>query len=69
MVEVFSTNVQEAAQSDMLSILLLEHFPGSRISFDLDDCDKVLRVEGKGVIPEMVIHILGTRGYQCRSMD
>jgi hypothetical protein len=68
MVEVFATNVQEAA-TDFLTGLLLEHFPGSRINFDIEDCDRILRVEGHHVFAEKVIGILGASGYECRVLD
>jgi len=45
MIEVFKTNVQEISQANKIVAVLLEHFPGSRINFDMHDCDKVLRVE------------------------
>lgn len=47
MIEVFKTNVQKAAQSRLMIKLLKVHFPASQINFDLDDCDKVLRIESK----------------------
>lgn len=45
MIEVFSTNVTKKRQAE----LLLKHFrtvyPDYGINFDLEDCDKILRVE------------------------
>ena len=51
MIEIFKTNIREAAQADNIIALLLQHFPGSRINIDLYDCDKVLRVEGGDFLP------------------
>ncbi|MBL7817877.1 MAG: hypothetical protein JNL70_22905 [Saprospiraceae bacterium] len=45
MVEVFKTNVQTQEQADGIIEHLLVLFPNSKIGFDLEDCDKVLRVE------------------------
>ena len=53
MVEVFKTNVEEIVQAKKIIELLLEHFPGNRINFDLHDCDKILRVEGKSLESEL----------------
>jgi hypothetical protein len=69
MVEVFKTNVQEVGHSEKMVRKLLEHFPESRINFDLDDCDKILRVEGEHVLPEKIIEILGSNGYQCDALE
>ena len=66
MVEVFKTNVQEVAHSIKMIDKLLEHFPVSKINFDLEDCDKILRVEGEHVLPEKIIEVLKSNGYNCR---
>ncbi len=67
-VAVFSTNVIDTGQSELLTMQLQQQFPGSRISFDLEDCDKVLRVEGKDVDPAEIIRQLHTTGYRCEEM-
>ena len=65
MVEVFKTNVTNGRQSHLLIRELLKKLPGSRINFDLDDIDNVLRVEGPVVWPSAVIAVLAANGYQC----
>ncbi|MDE3145024.1 MAG: hypothetical protein KGL19_12780 [Bacteroidota bacterium] len=65
MVEVFKTNVEEIAQSKILIEKLYYHFPESKINFDLDDCDRILRVEADNVLPETVIELLHQNGYQA----
>ena len=57
-IEVFRTNVGERSQAQKLIDLLLKHFPGSRINFDLDDCDKVLRVEGRNISSDKISYLL-----------
>ena len=69
MVEVFKTDVTEHHQAAMLEGVLLQHFPLFRINFDLDDCDKILRVEGDHVLPERVIEVLGSSGYECMALE
>lgn len=45
MVEVFKTDVcQESKAEEIIKILLL-HSQEYKINFDLEDCDKILRVE------------------------
>ncbi|UFH54348.1 hypothetical protein [Spirosoma sp. KNUC1025] len=65
MVEVFKTNVQDTGESKRLIRKILEHFQIDKVSFDLEDCDKVLRVEGKFISPNKIIELLLSFGYQC----
>ena len=48
----------------------IEHFsPGSKINFDLDDCDKVLRVEGNNLRIEKVMTLVMEKGFLCTVLD
>jgi len=69
MVEVFKTNVQEQCQADELVSVLLRHFPDCRINFDLEDCDKVLRVEGKGLITVKLMTLIQENGFSCKELE
>jgi hypothetical protein len=64
-VEVFKTNVNEIELSEVLIRQVLNHFPDSRVNFDMEDCDKILRVEAAHIVPEKIIEILNTNGYSC----
>jgi len=64
-VEVFKTNVDEVESSEILIRKVLDHFPESQVNFDMEDCDKILRVEARKVIPERIIEILNAHGYTC----
>jgi hypothetical protein len=65
MIEVFKTNVQGKGKSRMLIQKLLEQFPASKINFDLDDCDKILRIEGKDFCAHRIIELLKLNGHYC----
>ena len=65
MVEVFKTNVQHRELAEQLAAILCGQFAFSKISFDLEDCDKVLRVESKQICVETIIEILSTHGLEC----
>jgi hypothetical protein len=69
MIEVFKTNVLESSQATELVALLLQHFPGSKINFDLNDCDKVLRVEGENFIPGKIMTVVKENGFICSVLD
>ncbi len=45
MVEIFKTDVQEVSKANRVIEKLLQQFPSYRINFDLQDCDRILRVE------------------------
>jgi hypothetical protein len=69
MIEVFKTNVEEFAQARKIIDLLLEHFPGHKINFDLHDCDKILRIEGNNFVPEKVRVIVIDTGFRCDVLE
>ena len=65
MVEVFKTNVQQHEQAEQLASVLRGRFDFCKINFDLEDCDKILRVEGKEICVETIIEILSAHGFEC----
>lgn len=65
MVEVFKTNVQSYEQSERLLSKLLQQFPELKISFDLEDCDKILRVKGAQIPLGSIIDVLNSEGFAC----
>lgn len=68
MIEVFKTNVQEVEQSIMTAGKLLEHFPNSAINFDLENCDKILRVYGSSISNHTIIELQNSYGFQCEAL-
>jgi len=69
MIAVFKTNVREASHSLAMALKIREHFPLHRITFDLDDCDAVLRIEGADFAPARIMQILGDYGYSCSVLE
>jgi hypothetical protein len=68
MIEVFKTNVQEVEQSQMIVQKLLEHFPNSAINFDLEDCDKILRIHSLSISNRKIIALLNALGFYCEAL-
>jgi hypothetical protein len=68
MVEVFKTNVQEVDDANMLIQKLRKHFPNYKINFDLEDCDKILRIEGNRINAKVVLEIVWNNGYFCEAL-
>lgn len=71
MVEVFKTTVEKQSQARLLVDLICLAFTGYRATFDLEDCDKVLRIscEGPAVCHASVIGLLESFGYEAAVLD
>jgi hypothetical protein len=65
-IEVFKTDVQQTGTANLLIAKLMLLFPGSRVNFDLEDCDRVLRVEGENICTEKTKQLLTSSGYSCQ---
>lgn len=66
MVEVFKTNVEDKGHATLLVGEIQNAFPTYLVNFDLEDCDRILRVRAnRQVDAEAVIALLGTLGYQA----
>ncbi|WP_221284440.1 hypothetical protein [Mucilaginibacter sp. SP1R1] len=65
MIEVFKTDVQDIKQSAPLIQKLIEHIPDCHINFDLEDCDRILRVEGEQFCTDSIVKLLNNYGHQC----
>lgn len=69
MVEVFKTNVQHHEMAEKIASVLRNQFASARINFDLEDCDKILRVEAKQICVDTVIEIMSTQGLECEVLS
>lgn len=67
MVEVFKTNISRNHQAERMVLLLRKAFPVYQVNFDLEDCDKILRVKTRNidVNPENIIQIFADYGFHC----
>lgn len=66
-IEVFRTNVNTRRTAAVLLRDLHVRFPAYRITFDLTDCDRVLRVESSDGLPDAgaVAALLQAHGCTC----
>ena len=69
MIEVFKTNINDEREAAELRNGLLISYPSHRINFDLDDCDKILRIDGEEFQPATIIEFLLARGYDCQILE
>ncbi|SHM77467.1 hypothetical protein [Mucilaginibacter sp. OK098] len=69
MIEIFKTNVENERQAKSLLVLLHQHFSSTEINFDLDDCDRILRVKGEKFCSLNIIKILADKGFECQALE
>ena len=64
MIEVFKTSVQDLVQARIVKQLLLVQNPLLEINFDLEDCDKILRIKNieEAVDVDSVLKVLNETG-------
>ncbi|MGX5820091.1 hypothetical protein ACWKWU_17975 [Chitinophaga lutea] len=67
MVEIFKTNVCSPRNAEWLTDLIHRRFEKYRANFDLEDCDRILRViSPTGAIDaHAVIALMAEQGYQA----
>lgn len=68
MVEVFKTNIEENIADSILQ-KLVSHLPESYVNFDLEDCDRILRIENCTVHAMEVIQIIKQNGFECELLE
>lgn len=69
MIEIFKTDVTGLRRSRLIISELKSHAPGCCISFDLEDCDRILRVEGDGFSADSIILLLQKKGHHCEILS
>ena len=67
---VFKTSVKSPAQVDALRPLLDLTIAGAgRWNFDLEDRDRILRVESETTVRERIMALLTGLGYACDELE
>ncbi|AHF15987.1 hypothetical protein [Niabella soli] len=63
-VAIFKTNVLEPPVAKLLVRSLKQLLPGSKINFDLEDCDNILRIETSVPVNVLeVTHLMRQNGF------
>lgn len=70
MVEVFKTNVTDPLEAEMLIDLMHQHFRDYSANFDLEDCDRILRVasQERSIDPASLIRFMEKYGYRIEAL-
>lgn len=70
MIEVFKTNVQFQKDAQRIASNLEMKLSNTKINFDLEDCDKILRIEGGSKSKtKYVLAFMLQLGYNCQVLD
>ena len=69
MVEIFKTNVKKKRRSEKVVSLLSMKYPDLKINFDLEDCDKILRIEGESFCPTRITKKMNKLGHKCLVLE
>lgn len=69
LVEVFRTNVQTHGEAEIIIRELRQHLPHASINFDLEDCDKILRIANSSINPQSIITELVLAGFFCEVLE
>ncbi len=67
MIEVFKTNIVKKREARMILKQLLNMLPGVAVNFDLEDCDRILRIESRSQYfdARQVCDIVTKMGFEC----
>ena len=68
MVSVYKTDVFTKTKARSIVQLLKTEVSECKINFDLEDCDKILRIEGKKIDEKKIINFLNTHKIQFEEL-
>lgn len=68
-VEIFKTDIQKEADKNYILAIIQNLFPDYKINFDLEDCDKILRIEANVIDSKKIIAYINSLGHICLPID
>jgi hypothetical protein len=69
MVEVFITDIESSETAKAVIIEFEKLFPAYKANFDLEDHDKILRIESENIDAERVIITLNQKNIKCKILE
>lgn len=67
-IEIFSTNISSKLAAKAIVESLSEQNQDWIVSVDLDDCDKILRVEGGDICVKTITELVQNHGFKCEEL-
>lgn len=68
MVLVFKTNVDSPLKVKRIAPKLNRLFPKVKWNFDLEDCDRILRLESDNDIIKEIVLLMKVLGFKCEAL-
>ena len=68
MIYVFKTSVKTKIQAKKLKPHIDKILPQAKWNFDLEDCDKILRIDSEENIVLKIIDLLNFHKYSCEEL-
>jgi len=68
-VEVFKTNVRTRKKADMVASHIKSILPAGKINFDLEDRDRILRIEAREIHVQPIVNLLLNLGFTCIPLE
>jgi hypothetical protein len=69
MIYVFITSVKTEQEVEQLKPFLNDLLKQAKWNFDLEDCDKILRIDSETEITQSVIKLLHNKGFDCEELQ
>ncbi|MFY7908253.1 MAG: hypothetical protein ACOVO2_01815 [Emticicia sp.] len=69
MIEICRTDIKSKTKANAIIKALKIRFPTSNFNFDLNDCDKILRIESNQNITSVVVEVLNSQGFICKVLE
>ena len=69
MIYVFKTSVKTKTEAKCLKPHIDKILPNAKWNFDLDDCDKILRIDSKENVVLKIIDLLNVHKYSCEELE
>ena len=68
-IEVFKTNVKTKKNADRIITVIKSIVPFGKINFDLNDRDKILRIEAQEIQVQPILNTLLNLGFSCTPLE
>jgi hypothetical protein len=69
MIYVFKTSVKSKKQAKKLKLHIDKTLPNAKWNFDLEDCDKILRIDSEENIIFPIINLLKNHNFDCEELQ
>jgi hypothetical protein len=69
MIFVFKTSVKTKMQAKKLKLHIDKILPNTKWNFDLEDIDKILRIDSEENIVLIIIDLLNIHSYSCEELE